>query len=258
MELLRVENLRKVYRNRKKHATETVEAVKDVSFECSPGEIFGLLGPNGAGKTTTLRCISTLIKPTSGNVFIDQYSVLDDEKAIRSRIGFLTSDMKLDGFFTPDYMMDYFGALNKMNKDDIQLRKDYLFNELQMSEFIHKKIDKLSTGMKQKTAIAISLIHDPEVIVFDEPTNGLDVITSKSVTDFLTKYAQAGKTIVISTHIMTVAEKICDRFGILVEGELKEIGSLQEILENSSSDSLEDVFFGYILPGSEGEVSHAQ
>lgn len=255
--MLRVENLCKLFKNKKKHKVETVEAVKDVSFECNPGEIFGLLGPNGAGKTTTLRCISTLIKPTAGNVYIDRYNVLNDEKAIRSRIGFLTSDMKLDGFFTPDYMMDYFGALNKMSKEDIQRRKKYLFNELQMTDFIQKKIDKLSTGMKQKTAIAISLIHDPEVIVFDEPTNGLDVITSKAVTDFLGKYARAGKTIVISTHIMHVAEKLCDRFGILVDGELKELGSLKEILDKNSSDSLEDVFFSYILPTEEGMVKHA-
>jgi len=255
--LLRVENLCKVFKNKKKHKVETVEAVKDVSFECSPGEIFGLLGPNGAGKTTTLRCISTLIKPTSGNVYIDRYNVMENEKAIRSRIGFLTSDMKLDGFFTPDYMVDYFGALNKMSREDIQRRKEYLFNELQMTDFIHKKIDKLSTGMKQKTAIAISLIHDPEVIVFDEPTNGLDVITSKSVTDFLEKYAESGKTIVISTHIMNVAEKLCDRFGILVDGELKELGTLSDILGKNSSDNLEDVFFSYILPGTEEEVNHA-
>lgn len=255
--MLRVEKLRKVFENRKRNVRDTVEAVKDVSFECIPGEIFGLLGPNGAGKTTTLRCISTLIKPTSGNVYIDRYNVLENEKAIRSRIGFLTSDMKLDGFFTPDYMVDYFGALNKMNKEDIRQRKEHLFNELQMKDFIHKKIDKLSTGMKQKTAIAISLIHDPDVIVFDEPTNGLDVITSKSVTDFLEKYAKEGKTIVISTHNMHVAEKLCDRFGILVKGELKELGSLKSILDKNSSESLEDVFFSYILPSAEEEVSHA-
>ncbi len=255
--MLRVENLCKVFVNRKKNVKETIEAVKNVSFECSPGEIFGLLGPNGAGKTTTLRCISTLIKPTDGNVYIDDHNVLDDEKAIRSRIGFLTSDMKLDGFFTPDYMVEYFGALNKMNRNDIQQRKELLFSELKMTDFIHKKIDKLSTGMKQKTAIAISLIHDPEVIVFDEPTNGLDVITSKSVTDFLVKYAESGKTIVISTHIMHVAEKLCDRFGILVDGSLKELGSLDEILEGNSSDNLEDVFFSYVLPSTKEEVEHA-
>ena len=255
--MLRVENLRKVFENRKRNVRETVEAVKDVSFECVLCEIFGLLGPNGAGKTTTLRCISTLIKPTSGNVYIDRYSVLENEKDVRSKIGFLTSDMKLDGFFTPDYMVDYFGALNKMKKEDIKQRKEYLFNELQMTDFVHKKIDKLSTGMKQKTAIAISLIHDPDVIVFDEPTNGLDVITSKSVTDFLEKYAKEGKTIVISTHIMHVAEKLCDRFGILVKGELKELGSLKSILDRNSSESLESVFFSYVLPSAGEEVIDA-
>jgi sodium transport system ATP-binding protein len=254
--VLRVENLRKVFVNRKKRTKEVIEAVNDVSFECNPGEIFGLLGPNGAGKTTTLRCISTLIKPTSGNVFIDRYNVLDDEKMIRSKIGFLTSDMKLDGFFTPDYMMDYFGGLNKMAKDEISRMKELLFSELQMADFIHKKIDKLSTGMKQKTAIAISLIHNPEVIVFDEPTNGLDVITSKSVTDFLQKQADNGKTIIISTHIMHVAEKLCKRFGILVSGEIKELGTLDQILGRNSSPSLEDVFFSYILPSAGEEVDH--
>lgn len=246
--MLSVENLCKTFVNRKKGKTERVQAVKDVSFQCRPGEIFGLLGPNGAGKTTTLRCISTLIKPTSGDVHIDQYSVLKNEKEIRSRLGFLTSDMKLDGFFTPDYMMDYFGRLNKMDKINIDRMKRQLYSELQMEDFITKKIDKLSTGMKQKTAIAISLIHDPDVIVFDEPTNGLDVITSKSVTDFLLKQAEAGKTVLISTHIMTEAEKLCDSFGILVDGEIKELGTLKHILSSSSADNLEDLFFSYILP----------
>ncbi len=160
-QVLRVENLVKEFEKGGKRGSGKVRAVDGVSFQCSPGEIFGLLGPNGAGKTTTLRCISTLIKPTEGNVFIDRYNVIEHEKAIRSKIGFLTSDMKLDGFFTPDYMMDYFGRLNKMSSDEIARMKELLFSELQMTDFIHKKIDKLSTGMKQKTAIAISLIHDP-------------------------------------------------------------------------------------------------
>ncbi|MBN2587486.1 MAG: ABC transporter ATP-binding protein [Candidatus Fermentibacteraceae bacterium] len=256
--MLRVEDLTKVYEKGGRGRKETVRAVDDVSFDCNPGEIFGLLGPNGAGKTTTLRCISTLIKPTSGNVYIDRYNVLEHEKTIRSRIGFLTSDMKLDGFFTPGYMMDYFGSLNKMAKEEIGRMKDLLFNELQMNDFVDKKIDKLSTGMKQKTAIAISLIHDPEVIVFDEPTNGLDVITSKSVTDFLRKQAGNGKTVLISTHIMSIAEKLCSRFGILVKGEIKELGTLKQILDRNSTDSLEDVFFGYVLPEGGSGVGHAQ
>lgn len=255
--MLRVEELTKVYEKGGRGSSETVRAVDGVSFQCTPGEIFGLLGPNGAGKTTTLRCISTLIKPTSGNVLIDRYNVLEHEKRIRSMIGFLTSDMKLDGFFTPGYMMDYFGRLNKMSGADISRMKDLLFSELQMTDFVDKKIDKLSTGMKQKTAIAISLIHDPEVIVFDEPTNGLDVITSKSVTDFLRKQAKNGKTVLISTHIMSIAEKLCSRFGILVKGQIKELGTLNQILQRNGTDSLEEVFFGYVLPGEDTEVHRA-
>ncbi len=247
--MLRVEKLSKEFSSGRGNSAKKVLAVNDLSFQCKSGEIYGLLGPNGAGKTTTLRCLSTLIKPSSGNVFIDQYNVLEHGKVFRSKIGFLTSDMKLDGYFTPDYMMSWFGRLNKMEDDVIQQRKNKLFTDLQMTDFIHKKIDKLSTGMKQKTAVAISLIHDPDVIIFDEPTNGLDIVTSKAVTDFLVSRSEAGKIVIISTHNMTIAEKLCHRFGIIVEGEMKEEGTLNEIIEGSSWDNLEDVFFSYILPG---------
>lgn len=247
--MLRVQNLSKEFRNGRGKAARTVQAVKNLSFQCKPGEIYGLLGPNGAGKTTTLRCLSTLIKPTSGNAWIDRYNVLEHGQIFRSKIGFLTSDMKLDGYFTPDYMMNWFGKLNKMPGSEIEQRKEKLFIDLQMTDFIHKKIDQLSTGMKQKTSVAISLIHDPEVIIFDEPTNGLDVITSKAVTDFLVSRAESGKIVIISTHNMTIAEKLCHRFGILVEGELKEEGTLSDIIEGSSWDNLEDVFFSYIIHG---------
>ena len=125
-----------------------------------------------------------------------------------------------------------------------------------MTEFVHKKIDELSTGMKQKTAVAISLIHDPDVIIFDEPTNGLDIVTSKAVTDFLVSRAAGGKTVIISTHNMTIAEKLCHRFGILIEGELKEEGTLSEIVEGSARDNLEDVFFSYIIPDSASGGDH--
>lgn len=246
--MLEVTNLSKKFTNKKKGKITTVDAVKNVSFKCYPGKIFGLLGPNGAGKTTSLRCISTLLKPTKGNIYFDEYNVIGDSKMVRSKIGFLTSDMKLDGFFTPDYMINYFGKLNKMEKKAIQAKKEILFKDLKMKDFINKKIDKLSSGMKQKSAIAISLIHDPEVIIFDEPTNGLDVITAKNVTDFLRKYAESGKTVIISTHIMSVVKKLCDTVGVLINGELKELGTSQEIIEKNDAKDLEEVFFKYILP----------
>ena len=244
--MIEIQNLKKVFENKKKGSVSYKEALKGISFVCKPGEIFGLLGPNGAGKTTTLRCISTLIKPTEGTILVDDFDVQKDERKVRSIIGFLTSDMKLDGFFTPDYMMDYFGRLNKMTPEDVTERKEILIKELHMEEFRHKKIDKLSSGMKQKTSIAISLIHDPDIIIFDEPTNGLDVITAKNVTDFLKKYAKEGKTVLISTHIMSVAEQICDKIGILIEGQIKELGTLDEIVKRNNTDNLEDVFFRYL------------
>ena len=241
-----IQDLKKVFESKKKGSISYKEALKGISFVCKPGEIYGLLGPNGAGKTTTLRCISTLIKPTSGTITVNDYDVKQDDTKVRSIIGFLTSDMKLDGFFTPDYMMEYFGRLNKMTPEAISERKDVLVKELHMEEFRHKKIDKLSTGMKQKTSIAISLVHDPDVIIFDEPTNGLDVITAKNVTDFLIKYAKEGKTVLISTHIMSVAEQICDKIGILIDGLIKEDGTLQEIIAENNANNLEDVFFKYL------------
>ncbi len=250
--MLRVEGLTKVFRNRRGASSGETTAVSGLSFHCMPGEIYGLLGPNGAGKTTTLRCLSTLIRPTSGNVWIDRFNVLEHQREFRSGIGFLTSDMKLDGYFTPDYMIDWFGQLNKMDRSLIRSRKQTLLRELKMEEFAHRRIDDLSTGMKQKTAVAISLVHDPGVIIFDEPTNGLDVVTSKAVTDFLVKCAGQGKTVIVSTHIMTIAEKLCHRFGILVKGRMKEEGTLEEVLRGSGMDSLEDLFFSHVLPG-EGE-----
>ena len=244
--MIEIHDLKKVFENKKKGTVSYKEALKGITFTCKPGEIFGLLGPNGAGKTTALRCISTLIKPTEGTILVDDFDVQKDERKVRSIIGFLTSDMKLDGFFTPDYMMDYFGCLNKMSPEDIAERKEILIRELHMEEFRYKKIDKLSTGMKQKTSIAISLIHDPDIIIFDEPTNGLDVITAKNVTDFLKKYAKEGKTVLISTHIMSVAEQICDKIGIIIEGLIKELGSLEEIVKRNNANNLEDVFFKYL------------
>lgn len=244
--MIQIENLCKTYINKKKGVTTKKEAVKNISFECKPGKIFGLLGPNGAGKTTTLRCISTLIKPTSGSINVNGYDILKDEKKVRAIIGFLTSDMKLDGYFTPNYMLDYFGRLNKMSSENIKQRKEKLFSELEMEDFIDYKIDKLSSGMKQKTSLAISLIHNPDIIVFDEPTSGLDVITAKNVTDFLRKSADEGKTVIISTHIMSVAEKLCDEIGILIDGELKELGNLSGILSKNKADNLEDVFFKHL------------
>ena len=215
-------------------------AVDDLSFTAYDGEIYGLLGPNGAGKTTTLRIISTLIKADSGDCIVDGASVKTNPDAVRGKIGFLTGELKLEDFFTPNYLFDYFSHLHDVKEEDIKARKEKLFKEFGISDFAEVRVGDLSTGMKQKIALVISIAHDPNIIIFDEPTNGLDIITSKMVTDFLLKLKQEGKTIIISTHIFSLVERLCDRVGIIINGKM----ALEDTLENITKEkSLEDKFF---------------
>jgi len=216
-------------------------AVNHLSFECYEGEIYGLLGPNGAGKTTTLRCISTLIKPDEGNILVDSFSVKNDPTNVRKRIGFLTSDLKLEDFFTPNYLFTYFAKLHGLSDERIEARRQLLFTKFGIHDFAEVKVGDLSSGMRQKVGIAISLVHDPMVIVFDEPTNGLDVITAKVVTDYLLNLKKEGKTIILSTHIFSLVEKICDRVGIIIDGKLVHTESMDDF--RSKQLSLEDFFF---------------
>ena len=245
-ELLRVEHLKKTFVLSKKqqeinNTTEKYKvAVNDVSFVAYKGEIYGLLGPNGAGKTTTLRIISTLIKADEGDCFLSGHSIKDNPSYIRSKIGFLTSELKLEDFFTPNYLFDYFSSLHQIPLDVSSKRKEYLFKKFGIEDFKEVKIKDLSTGMKQKISIVISIVHDPDVIIFDEPTNGLDVITAKVVTDFLLEMKKEGKTIILSTHIFSLCEKLCDRVGIIFSGKMILDGKLDEL---TKEQSLEDLFF---------------
>lgn len=215
-------------------------AVSDLSFSVYKGEIYGLLGPNGAGKTTTLRCISTLISPTKGDIIVDGASVNKNAEDVRKKIAFLTSDLKLEEFFTPNYMFDYYSTLHHIEPSVIKERKEYLFDKFGINKFAEVKIGELSTGMKQKTSLAVSLCHDPDIIIFDEPTNGLDVLTSKIVTDFLLELKEKGKTIIVSTHIFSLIEKICDRVGIIINGKMVKEDDLTSLTKEKK---LEDVFF---------------
>jgi len=248
--ILSVQNITKTFRLSKKQ--QKIEqshdkikvAVNGLSFEAYEGEIYGLLGPNGAGKTTALRCISTLIKPDSGNIYINGHSVITEEDTVRKHIGFLTSDLKLEDFFTPNYLFDYFSKLHGI-EDSVRLeRKKQLFDRFGISQFAEVKVGELSTGMKQKVSIAIAIVHDPAVIIFDEPTNGLDVLTAKVVTDYLRELRDAGKTIIISTHIFSLVERLCDRVGIIINGKLLLNEALSSIAKNEAA--LEKVFFDLV------------
>ncbi|MDR0819758.1 MAG: ABC transporter ATP-binding protein [Oscillospiraceae bacterium] len=245
-EILRVEGLKKTFtlsakqQKLEKTRSKTKVAVNDLSFTVNEGEIFGLLGPNGAGKTTTLRMLATLIRPDSGDAFLDGFSVKTQPYEVRKLIGFLTSELKLEEFFTPNYLFDFFANLHNVGRAAREARKAELFATFGIAEFAEVKVANLSTGMKQKVSLALAIIHDPKIIIFDEPTNGLDVLTAKTVTDFLLEQKASGKTIVVSTHIFSLVEKICDRAGIIIDGTMAVCDTLSAL---TADKSLEDKFF---------------
>ena len=215
-------------------------AVNDLSFTAYRGEVFGLLGSNGAGKTTTLRMLATLIKPDAGDALVNGASIVSEPAKVRSNIGFLTSELKLEEFFTPNYLFDFFSELHGVPAEEAKKRKQDYFDLFGIDKFAEVKVGNLSTGMKQKVSLVISLVHDPDIIIFDEPTNGLDVLTAKVVTDFLLDLKERGKSIIVSTHIFSLIEKICDRVGIVISGQMVICDTLEAIKQGKS---LEERFF---------------
>ena len=244
--IISVKGLKKTFTLTKKQQklektkAKTKVAVDGLSFEVSKGEVFGLLGPNGAGKTTTLRMLSTLIKPDQGDALIDGASIIKQPDEVRRKIGFLTSELKLEEFFTPNYLYNFFSDLYDVPVSEREARKKALFEKFGVDRFAEVKVSDLSNGMKQKVSLVISLVHNPEIIIFDEPTNGLDVLTAKVVTDFLVELKKQGKTIIVSTHIFNLIEKICDRVGIVIDGKMAVCDTLEGIVQGST---LEDRFF---------------
>lgn len=226
-----------------KSYTKEHETIKGVSFEVHEGQIFGLLGPNGAGKTTLMQMIATLMKPTSGQILIDGLSAEKDLLEIHRKIGFLTNEIKLDPMSTPNNLFDFFAKLYDIPEKDLKDRKDESFARFGISPFADKRINELSTGMKQKISIAISLIHNPPVIIFDEPTNGLDILTSKQVTDYLKELKAKGHAIILSTHIFSVAEELCDEIAILVDGKIAAQGTVEELITQADAETFEKAFF---------------
>jgi len=235
--LIEVDNLGKTYgRGRKK-----VEALGGVSFTCKPGEVFGLLGPNGAGKTTCLRILSTALRPTAGTATVAGHDVVRDPRAVRKAVGFLSSNTGLYVRLTPREVLRYFGRLFGMEDGNIATRTEELAETFDMVEFLDRPCDKLSTGMRQKVNIARTVVHSPPVMVFDEPTAGLDVLTSRSIVDFIQRCREEGRTVIFSTHIMAEVARLCDRVGIIHQGQLLFHGDLPE-LRARAGDDLDDAF----------------
>ncbi len=247
--MIEIKGLTKVYRLSKRQMQQMKtkknikRAVDGISLTAKEGEIYGLLGPNGAGKTTTLRCVATLLKPTEGFINVCGFDTIKQSEQVRDCIGFLTNEIKLDPQFSPRYMFEFFGKLHGLEAKQIEQRRKELFSYFEIEAFQDKKIEELSTGMKQKAAIAVSLVHDPKVIIFDEPTSGLDIVTARNVTDYLKLLKQHGKLVIISTHIMSEAEKLCDRIGIIINGKKAAEGTLTQLLQQTKTSDLEDAFF---------------
>ena len=237
--MIEAHNLTKTFKDKKRGV---ITAVENVSFTCRPGQIYGLLGANGAGKTTTLRMLATLLQPTSGTATMAGHDVATAGVQVRANVGFLAASTALYGRLTAREMIAYFGELNGLAEDALKARIKQLADELDMHEFLDRRCDKFSTGMKQKTSIARTLIHDPAVMIFDEPTLGLDVMTARSIVKFVRECRNRGKTVIYSTHVMSEVEKLCDVIGIIHGGKLVAEGTLAELQARFGERDMEEIF----------------
>ena len=238
--MIEVDNLSKVFFDKKRGE---VKAVSGINFHCRKGEIFGLLGPNGAGKTTTLRILATMLKPTAGEVSVNGYDVLKAAHQVRKNIGFLSGETGLYDRFTPRETILFFGRINNLPDEEIKVRMEEIFQILDMKSFQEVRVDKLSTGMKQKLSIARAIIHNPPILIFDEPTVGLDVITARVVLNYIREFKKQSKCIIFSTHQMQEAERLCDQIAIIHQGKILAAGSLGELQERFQEKELEEIFF---------------
>lgn len=248
--MIQAQQLTKVFPDKKRGLVTAVDAV---SFTCRPGRIYGLLGANGAGKTTTLRMLATLLKPTSGQATVAGHDVVTESARVRAKVGFLATSTALYGRLTARETITYFGRLNGLEPARIAARTQELADELEMHDFLDRRVDKFSTGMKQKTSIARTLVHDPEVLVFDEPTLGLDVMAARTIVRFVREVRARGKTVIYSTHIMSEVEKLCDTVGIIHNGQLLAEGTVAELREQYHENDMEEIFVKAIGESSQPE-----
>ena len=251
--MIEARSLTKIFHTKKKRKKVEVVAAREVSFDCRPGEIFGLLGANGAGKTTTLRMLSTILRPTSGTAVVAGHDVVRQPAAVRRKIGFLSTQTALYGRLSAREMVQYFGRLYGVTEASLRGRIEELFRSLEMEDFADRRCDKLSTGQKQKVSIARTLVHDPPVMIFDEPTVGLDVMAQRTILDFVRGCRDLGKTVIFSTHVMTEVEKICDRLAVIHDGRVLAEGTVDALKQHHGEQDLEELFVK--LVASAGEVA---
>lgn len=237
------EGLTKIFDDRKRGP---VAAADRISFGCPPGEVFGLLGPNGAGKTTTLRMLATLLTPTAGSARLLGCDIRIAPHEVRRIIGFVSGDTRLYDRLTPRETVRYFARLYGLDDVAIRRRTDDLFERFGLGPVADTLVQRLSTGTRQKVSLARALIHDPPVLIVDEPTSGLDVLVARAVVDLLADCRREGKTILLSTHVMSEAERLCDRVGVIHNGRLLAQGSLADVKAAAGAATIEDAFFALV------------
>ena len=241
---LKIDRLNKSFFDEKRGE---VKAVNDISLECYEGEIFGLLGPNGAGKTTTLRMVSTLMQPSSGEVFVNNYSCEKNPDDVRRSIGYLSTTTSLYPRLTPRETLNYFAKLNGItDKVELDKKVEEIISYLGITDFADTLVEKLSTGMKQITSFARAIIHNPPILILDEPSLGLDVMVAVKIQKFIKDLKEQGKTIIFSSHNMGEVEKMCDRIGIINKGKLLEVGTIDELREKTGKFYMEDIFIDLV------------
>ena len=233
-------------KNDVRYGKDKFHSVRNVSFSCAAGEVLGLLGPNGAGKTTTLRMLSTALQPDSGAVLIDGQDVIKDPLQARKRIGFLSSSTGLYGRLTAKENIAYFGRLHGMSEPVLAARIEQLFTLLDMHSFANRRADVMSTGMKQKTAIARAVVHSPKVVILDEPTTGLDIMTVQTVLDFIQSLKQQGTPVIFSTHHLDEVASLCDRVVVINQGLSAFNGSLAQFRQLATDGDLRQAFLSVI------------
>ena len=243
--MIETRGLTKLFHDKKRGE---IRAVDNVSFFCKPGQIYGLLGANGAGKTTMLRMLATILEPSDGTAVVCGHDIVEAPEKVRANVGVLSTATALYPRLTAQEMVEYFGRLNGLDEATLKKCVDDIFHRLDMNAFRDRRCDKLSTGMKQKTSIARTLIHDPQVMIFDEPTIGLDIMTARTIIQFIRECRERGKTVIFSTHVMSEVEKLCDIIGIIQSGKLLAEGSLAQLRERYRDNDLEEIFVKIVAP----------
>ena len=238
--MIRVDHLTKTYED---PDGGEVAAARDVSLTCNAGEIYGLLGPNGAGKTTTLRCLATILTPTGGNATIAGHDLVRDPQAVRRSIGFLSASTGLYARLTPRETLSFFGSLHGLKGEELEGRVDEVLGLFDIASYADRPNDRLSTGMKQRVGLARAVVHDPPVLILDEPTSGLDPIVSRTVEQAVMSLAKTGKCVLLSTHLLSQAEDICSRIGIIGKGRVLGEGTIPELCAKTGTRTLREAFF---------------